>query len=227
MNKLTCLLSGSLLFAATAASAADFRPLTQQCEEALALSALPASMRERASVYVWKDGKFEQTIRSDGGFHCIVQRNHPDAVIPECVTSTGENSILKAIMVQTKLTASGMSQDEVEEKTQAMIESGEIAAPDGPGVNYMMSAYNLIYAPNRDEIGHFGPHTMFFAPHASNEVVGGSFQMAQETPGFPFVVEAGTHSYIVSFTQSAAEPDDVQQSCRGQLDLTTFAGGSD
>jgi len=227
MNGILKLSSLALVLGAAAASAADFRPLTQRCEEALALSALPAALRDRASVYVWKDGAFAKTIASDGGFHCVVERNHPDAIIPECVTSTGEHSILAAIMLQTKLTAEGMPAESVAKKAREMIASGELAAPSGPGVNYMMSAYNLIYSPERDEIGHFGPHTMFFAPDASSEVVGGSYQMARATPGFPFVVEAGSHSYIVSFTQNAAETDDVRTYCKGQIDLTPFADASD
>ena len=203
------------------AQAADFRPLTQRCEESLALSALPAVLRDRASVYVWRDGDFTRTITSDGGFHCVVQRNHPDSIIPECVTSTGEDSILQGIMAQTKLTASGMALDEVESKAAEMVEKGEIGSPKAPGVNYMMSAYNRIYTARSDSIMSFGPHTMFFAPNASSDVVGGSYAMAQETHGFPFVVEAGTHSYIVTFTEHSAETDDVAAHCQGQIDLAT------
>jgi len=62
---------------------------------------------------------------------------------------------------------------------------------------------------------------MFFAPHASNDVVGGSFAMARETHGFPFVVEAGTPSYIITFTDRSAETDAVLQHCEDQIDLET------
>ena len=94
-------------------------------------------------------------------------------------------------------------------------------APAGPGVNYMMSAYNRIYSSQSDSFIHFPPHTMFFAPDASAEVVGGSIAMAQEIKGFPFVVEAGSHSYIVTITDRSSEPDDVRAHCRGQIDLAT------
>ena len=207
-----------------AAEAVEFNTLTQQCEEALALSALPASLRHRANVYVWRGDDYEQTISSDGGFHCLLQRNHPDSIIPECVTSTGEDSILQGIMMQTKLTAEGLAADKVTETFESMVDEGEIASPTEPGVNYMMSAYNYIYVPRRDEIVHIGPHTMFFAPNASNEIVGGSFEMAQETPGFPVVAEAGAHSYIITFAARSGETSDVEQLCKGQIELaTTFA----
>lgn len=196
---------------------AEFRALTERCEEALALSALPTELRDRASVYVWRDGEFVRTIDSDGGFHCIVQRNHPDAIIPECVTASGEDSILKGIFVQTKMAADGMSAEQIAEKAAAMIDSGEIPGPAEPGVNYMMSAYNLIYNPAVGSIVNVGPHTMFFAPDATNEAIGGSFPMSQETKGFPFVVEAGSHSYIVTFTDKPADTADVENHCAGQI----------
>lgn len=215
MNVVLCALS----FLATTVQAVEFQSLTQRCEESLALSALPASLRDRASVYVWRDGEFEKTITSDGGFHCVVQRNHEDSIIPECVTSTGEDSILRGIMAQTKLAAKGLSLDEVAEEFQSMIDKGEIKSPQQPGVNYMMSAYNLIYTAGSKSIAHIGPHTMFFAPNASNDVVGGSFAMAQEIKGYPVVAEAGSHSYIITFTDSSSESGDVEQYCAGQIDV--------
>lgn len=205
---------------AVSAQAGEFQSLTQRCEESLALSALPAALRDRANVYVWRDGDFEKTITSDGGFHCIVQRNHADSIIPECVSSTGEDSILQGIMVQTKMSAKGMSVDEVADAFQELIDNGDVRGPTQPGVNYMMSAYNRIYTSGSNSIARIGPHTMFFAPNATNEVVGGSFAMAREINGFPFVVEAGTHSYIIAFTSQSAETDQVVQHCSGQIDVT-------
>ena len=212
-----------LALGAVGAQAAEFQPISQRCEESLALSALPQALRDRANVYVWRGDGFEKTITSDGGFHCIVQRNHPDAIIPECVTESGRDSILQAIMVQTRLTANGLSASEVAEKTEQMIERGEIGSPQEPGVNYMMSAYNLIYSEQQDRIIHFDPHTMFFAPNAKSDSIGGSLEMARATKGFPFVVEAGTHSYIVTITDKSAETDDVLQHCAGQIDVAVSA----
>ena len=217
MNYRVGTLAACGVLAASNVAAAEFRALTESCEEALALSALPVELRPRASVYVWRGDQFEKTIDSDGGFHCIVQRNHPDSIIPECVTASGEDSILKGIFVQTKMAADGMSAAEIAEQAAVMVESGEIPGPEEPGVNYMMSAYNQIYNPAAESIVNVGPHTMFFAPNATNAAIGGSFPMSQETKGFPFVVEAGTHSYIVTFTDKAADTGDVQRQCAGQI----------
>ena len=199
----------------------EIRLMTQACEEALALSALPASMRAQASVYVWRGDGFEKTISSDGGFHCVVQRNHPEAIIPECVTSTGEHSILEGIMERTKMVAAGMPGDDADEKAIDMIRNGELAAPTGPGVNYMLSAYNRIYSGRSQEVRQFPPHSMFFAPDASSEIVGGSYAMALDNKGFPFVVEAASHSYIVTITEKSSESVDVEEYCEGQIDLAS------
>jgi hypothetical protein len=103
-------------------------------------------------------------------------------------------------MIQTKLVADGTSADDAEAKVAEMVKAGDIKGPAAP--------------------------TMFFAPQASNEVVGGSFALVRETPGFPFVVEAGTHSYIVTFTERSAETDQVLQNCSGQIDLTTASAAA-
>ena len=220
-------LSAALLTLAAPLAVADFQPLTESCEEALALSALPAELRSRADVYVWKGDDFVKTISAGGDFHCLVQRNHDEAIIPECVTATGEGSILQGIIAQTKMHAKGLGAEEVAARAEKMIEAGEIAAPEEAGVNYMMSAYNRIYSPGNDTMLHIGPHAMFFAPGATNEVVGGSFQMAQQNRGFPFVAEAGAHSYIVTFTQTASDSSAVEAHCGGQIELNDAEASTD
>ncbi len=217
----------AMLVAMAGAHASEFRPLSQQCEESLALSALPAALRERASVYVWKEDGFEKTISSGGGFHCLVQRNHPEAIIPECVSESGRDSILKGIMIKTQMAADGLTAAEIDARAEQMISRGEIASPSEPGVNYMMSAYNRIYSARAQSIVHVGPHSMFFAPDASNEALGGSLKMSQQTYGFPFVVEEGKHSYIVTFTSKAGETAAVEKHCRGQIDLTVASAGAE
>ena len=212
------MLSLAAMLAVCSAEAADFQALTQRCEEALALSALPADLRDRADVYVWRNGDFVKSIENGGDFHCVVQRNHPDAIIPECVTQSGKDSMLEAIFVQTKMTASGMSPDEVAERAAEMIESGAIPGPKEAGVNYMMSDYNHIWTANSDAISHIPAHTMFFAPGATNAALGGSFATAIQTPGRPFVAEAGSHSYIITFTASSSDSSDVLQHCAGQFE---------
>ena len=105
MRKSTAFIAGLLLAAPCVADTVEFASLTEECEESLALSALPLELRDRASVWVWRNGDFVRSRASDGGFDCIVQRNHPDSIIPECITSTGRDSILEGIKLRTRLVA--------------------------------------------------------------------------------------------------------------------------
>jgi len=210
--------AGLLALAALPATAADFKPLSQACEEALALSALPAALRDQASVYVWRNGAFEKTIESDGSFHCVVERNHPDSIIPECVTDTGKDTILAGIEFKTQQTALGLTSDEITDRMKQRFASGALAAPARPGINYMMSAYNYIYIERANEIRTIPPHTMFFAPDVPESVIGQSYDVARQNPGTPMVTASGPHGYMITFTAAASDPTQVVQACEGQVD---------
>lgn len=211
---------------AGSAFAGDFKKINQACEEALALSAIPAELRERANVYVWQDGRFERTISSSGGIHCLVERNHPDAIIPQCVTAAGEDTVLPGLMFRTGKAAAGHTPDEVAAMLKAQFDAGTLSAPSKPGINYMLSAFNRIYVSQADRIVHVAPHTMTFAPGATDESIGGIPALAQSRPGYPMVLESGPHGYIVSFTRHTAEPDDVLAACKGQTDVTAWTASS-
>lgn len=212
---------------ASPAIAGDFRSLSQSCEEALALSAIPSELRERASVYVWQGERFEKTISSDGGIHCLVERNHPESIIPQCVTEAGEETILPGLMYRTGKFAEGLAPNEVVQIMNEQFESGALAAPQAPGINYMLSPFNRIYVQQADRIVHVAPHTMIFAPNATNESVGGIPQRAQTRPGYPMVLESGPHGYIVTFTEHGAEPDDVLSACREQANIEVWSADTD
>ena len=208
----------ALLAGLTGTAAADFAPLSQACEEALALSALPADLRDKADVYVWRDGEFARTIDNGGGFHCLVERNHPDAIIPECVTASGKDTIFAGLVYKTKLAAQGLSAEEQDAKLNESFANGELQAPPGPGINYMMSAYNYIYIASRDEIRTIPPHTMFFAPEVTADVVGASFEAAVRNPGSPFITASSPHGYMITFTAESSEREQVRQACNGEID---------
>ena len=65
MKKLNMIAAGLIVATSAAAAEVEMIALDQACEEALALSALPATMRERANVYVWQEDAYVKTISSD------------------------------------------------------------------------------------------------------------------------------------------------------------------
>ncbi|MEM7282183.1 MAG: hypothetical protein AAF438_11200 [Pseudomonadota bacterium] len=206
--------------------AGEFRALSQACEEALALSAMPEALRQNANVYVWQDADFKKTVSSDGGFHCLVERNHNKAIIPQCVSPSGKDSILQGLMFRTKQAAKGLPPNKMQEKLKAAFASGKLIAPKEPGINYMMSAYNYIYVQNSDSFRQVPPHNMFFAPNTTNEMIGGSWELATGNKGYPFVIESGPHGYMITFTEQAAEIHGVVEHCEGEIDYEPVNAGS-
>lgn len=202
-------------FSSNIAASTAFIPLTQACEEALALSALPKHLRQSASVYVLKEGKYRKTINSKGGYNCLVERNHAKAIVPQCVTPNGSKEILPTLKLRTEMIYQGKSDSEVKNWLKHKAAKGEIPQPKGYGINYMMSKYNRIF--NNNKLQQFPAHVMFFAPGVENEDIGGSMQLAMKNKGFPFITQPGVHSYMVTMVEYPSDPTQVEAFCAGQL----------
>ena len=193
--------------------------LSVDCEQALALSALPTRLRDQASVYILNEKGFEKTRTSEGPFSCIVARNHPQSIIPQCVDAAGRDTILPAIIFRTEQSLNGKQPDQIAKQFESMAEDGTFVAPARPGLSYMMSPFNKIYSHKTNDFIAAGPHVMYYAPNLSNEDIGGSFEAAtQHNRGVPFMIEQGIHAYMVSFVEHASDKADVINSCKGQLD---------
>ncbi len=189
--------------------------LSAKCETALALSALPSHLRTHASVYALGPEGFTKTVDSDGPFTCIVERNHPKSVIPQCVDAAGVDVILPAIMHKTKLAMQGMDPADIRADFSARVDRGEFKAPSSLGVNYMMSSYNYIYLQGRDVIANIPPHLMHYAPNVTNEDI----KAVPNAPrlGLPHINAQGIHGYFISFVEGASDPGAVQQACAGEV----------
>lgn len=195
----------------------DIPLLSEACETQLALSAIPARLRAGATVYIYTPDGFSVSQEGDGALSCIVERNHPLTIIPQCLDQAGAESILPALMFKTERIMSGMPPEQVSEAHAGMLQSQGFKAPERAGVSYMISGYNLIYLAGRDERVTVGPHVMFYAPGLSNADIGGSQKDGTENRGMPFVLDDGPHGYMISYVDHASEPDDVLSACEGEL----------
>lgn len=196
---------------------ADRLALSQACEIAVAKSALPARLRADASVYALVDGNYRKVVEGDGVFTCVVERNHPDSVIPQCMDQAGVDTVLPAIIDRSEMLVSGASLEEVTSTNQEKLHHGEYSAAARPGVNYMLSDYNYIYVSSAQAIMKVPPHVMFYAPGISNEDIGGSFQDMVQNIGTPFVFSEGPHGYMVTYSEHSADPAEVTQACADEL----------
>lgn len=210
-------LAAVALFLAAPASAADYLAFSADCERALARSALPAHLRERSNVLLMGERGYERNGPADADFSCIVARNHRDSIIPQCFDGPGQRAILPKFVDEARWLAAGESFDEIRSRVDARLAAGHYPAADGPGLVYMMSPYNYIYAANAGRVLHIHPHVMFHAPDLPADAVGNSFGQGMKNPGLPFVIDEGVHGYMVSLVQKAADAAEVERACVGQL----------
>lgn len=195
-------------------TASDY--LSERCEAALALSALPQNLRAEASVYVLGEEGFRKTKTGNGPFTCIVERNHPRSIIPQCMDEQGAELMIPAIIYKSELAMDGAKPNEIKAKFKARADAGDFKAPESLGVNYMTSAYNYIYIEGMDRIATIPPHLMHYAPNTSNEDIGAAEQAQRRR--LPHINDAGIHGYFISFVEGTSDSSDVQKACGDQFD---------
>lgn len=219
MNKLSFAATAAALSLSAHAVSGQAAPsvdyLSTRCEQALALSALPIQLRADASIYTLGWDGFRKTVSGDGPFTCIVERNHPKSLIPQCVDAAGADEIIPAIIHKTKLAMTGMKPSDIKADFRARAERGEFVAPASIGVNYMMSAYNYIYLQGANRIANIPPHLMHYAPDVTNEDIQAAPDAQRK--GLPHINDRGIHGYFIAFVEETSDPSQVQQACAGQV----------
>lgn len=208
------LLALGLLLAAPCSFAQE---LSAACETELALSALPAHLRSDATVYVFDGAGYSVSRQGEGPFSCIVERNHPLALIPQCLDREGTETIFPALVWKSQQVMSGADPDEVRAEHARRLAAGDYGAPDGPGVSYMVSGFNRIHIAERGERIAVGPHVMFYAPGLANDDIGGAHEHGLANRGLPFVLDEGPHGYMISYVEKPSDPAAVASACAGQL----------
>lgn len=168
------------LFTAAAVSLAAAGPVpadtglsvSMDCERALALSAIPQHLRDRASVLVLDAGRYRTARSGDGPLTCLVERNHPSSVIPVCYDREGTRTILPARVAASEAAMRGATPNELAAGFEEAAAQGRYQAPERPGLAWMVSAHNRILTDGA--VQPVGPHLMFYAPGLGDADIGGS-----------------------------------------------------
>ena len=207
----------SILFVISMTSeAAEVRVLSEACEVALALSAAPSHLRADAGVYVLGNSGYEALREPRNAFACIVERNHRDSIIPQCFDRSSQNANLQAILDTGRWLRSGKSFEEIGKAREAALGAGEYTSA-GPGIAYMISAFNHVYNEQSDAMLNVEPHLMFHAPNLSGEDFGADFDAAMSNRGLPILNAEGPHGFMISFVEKPSDSADVLASCTGEL----------
>jgi hypothetical protein len=208
-----------LLFSLTASAASErppqvrntLEPLPRDLELQLALSALPARLRENATVYVLNPAKgFEVARKGTNGFHAFVARTgddtfkgswplteyRTDILYPISFDEAGSKAQMRVFFDAAEMQAKGTPPRELKRIMQDRYKTGFYKAPVRAGISYMLSPVLRTYA-SPEENDHVItinlPHVMYYAPDISNEDIGGGKPGDME----PFVILRGHHGYMI------------------------------
>jgi hypothetical protein len=130
----------------TAAQTASGQPvplMERQREIALALSACPAPLAEKAGVYVLEASGYVTVCESQNGFTAIVQHSVPGAQEPQCMDSEGARTLLPRILKVAELRAQGKSPEEIKRFVAYAFAKGIFQPPRRVGIDYMLSTENV------------------------------------------------------------------------------------
>jgi hypothetical protein len=212
----------------TGTRASKIEPLPRDLEIQLALSSLPAHLRDKATVYVLNPDKgFEVARKGTNGFHALVARTgddamrgtwplteYPDDILyPISWDQAGARAQLRVFLDIAEMQAKGTPPQEAKRIIQQRYKTNAYKAPERAGVSYMLSPLLRTYT-NPEENGHVAtsniPHVMHYAPNVSGEDVGAAFPTPEALRYYsqhgrwaaspsPFVIMPGPHGYHIQF----------------------------
>lgn len=203
-------LLASVNASALLAQSASYPPLSQylmprDAEIALARSAAPAGVSDRATIKVLTKSGYEVVHEGDNGAVCMVLRGFtaptytpaqfrdlvydPAVHAPICFTAPAVKTAMPYYQLRTKLAMEGKSPDQIAQAVEAAYHKGELPRREAVTFAYMMSASQHL-GPG---IGAWHPHIMVFAPYYDNAMVGGNqfgtpLPQLTDDAGTPFAV---------------------------------------
>jgi hypothetical protein len=174
-------LAGVATAGSTPTSGTTIEPMPVKLETNFALSAVPPTLRERASVYLLDPMKgYYLSKQGTSGLTCIVQRTdweladyRNDIYFPLCYDAAGTRTYLKVIMDAAALRAQGLSPAALKTEMTKRYRDKTYTAPDKAGLSYMVGPLMRTVGPPDMKVHTMAmPHLMFYAPNVTNEDIG-------------------------------------------------------
>ena len=192
------------------AQAAKHPPVSEylmpaDAEIALARSAAPANISDRATIKVLTASGFQVARQGENGFVCMVMRGWSaptytpaqfrdlvyDTTVraPICFNPAASRTVLPYYELRSKLGMDGKSPEQIAEGLQAAYAKGTLPKRDEVSFAYMWSADQQLGS----GIGHWHPHMMIFCPYYENSMLGGNefgspLPTLSDDAGTPFAV---------------------------------------
>ena len=159
----------------------QYMPASQAAEIALARSAGPAAVSDKAEILVLGAHGYETAVKGSNGFVCLVARSwgqdfdqpefwNPKIRTPHCVNAAAASSVLPDYIKRTQWVLARVSKEEMLARTKAALAAHEIGSPAPGSMAYMLSKDQYINDPQDGAEARWYPHVMFFMPatEASN-----------------------------------------------------------
>jgi hypothetical protein len=164
---------------------------------AIARSAGPP-VAAKATILVLGRTGYVRAVAGSNGFTCLITRDRPDVMAPECFDAAGTASTVPVQMFVEEQRAHGLAEPAITAAVEARYRSGAFVAPARAGIVYMLSPNNYLLDPDSKQIIHFPGHLMFYAPNLTAADIG-------EGPGAPFMTNPG-HPDNVMVVVPASHP---------------------
>lgn len=149
--------------------------MDRTAEIALAKSAAPASVSDKAQILVLGPKGYETAIEGTNGFVCLVERSwQADFDDPEfwnpkirgagCFNPAAARSVVPAKVKRQQMILAGLSKAQVMDSIKAALDRGTLVAPAPGAMCYMMS--KVAYLNDHGDMAHL----MFFLPLTDDKV---------------------------------------------------------
>ncbi len=174
--------AGALVLCAFGARAADYpamapidRYLTERSAEiALAKSAAPPSIADKATILVLTRRGYDTAVKGSNGFVCAVERAwmsqydfpqfwNPHMRGPLCYNPAAVRSILPYTIRRTELVLAGRAKPEIAAAIKDDIEKRKLPPLETGAMTYMLSKQGYL----NDGARNWRPHLMFYFPRAA------------------------------------------------------------
>jgi len=168
---------------------AQYLAASPSIEIALARSAAPASVSDKAEVLVLGAHGYETAVKGTNGFVCYVARSwdndidnaefwNPKTRGPMCLNPAAVRSYLPYYQQRTQWVLSGVSRAEMINRIKAAIVAKQIKAPEAGAMGFMLSKDGYL---GDDAGGPWHPHVMFWGPPVAGA------EWGADVPGSPIV----------------------------------------
>lgn len=165
-------------YPATMAPIGQYLMADRKAEIALARSAGPAAVSDKAEILVFGEHGYETAVQGSNGFVCYVERSwgkdfdHPEfwntrIHTPQCWNAAAASSVLPIYLKRTEWVLAGIPKEEMLARTKAALAAHEIGSPAPGSMAYMLSKDQYIQDPQGEGPGgaaRWFPHVMFFVP---------------------------------------------------------------